>query len=43
MNGNTYQTNAVNYSASTAIHLKLGQYREGGLLQSDMATYDRDY
>jgi len=35
MNGNTYQANAVNYSASTATHLKLRQYRQGGLLESD--------
>lgn len=35
MNGNTYQPNAVNYNASTATHLKLRQYREGGPLESD--------
>jgi hypothetical protein len=43
MIGNTYQTNAVNYSASTATHLKLRQYKEGGLLESDTVWYDRDY
>jgi len=40
MNGNTYQANAVNYSANTATHLKLRQYRQGGLLESDTVWYE---